>query len=754
MRNLKLNVKLLLLGGIFTACLAVVGYTGWNNLRTLGHSVDLLGNIYLPEVLDLAQAQSSLLTSIRAQKNAVMAPDDKQSEAYAKTSREDLNSAKELVSKLLAQINQRELGKLSSSKTLQQAINELQSSLKEFESVNEECLELAVQNSNLKANALLFTSVRPGIESIDEVLLREKNKLPTSSAADAKAPEIKLPMDELIAAAWQLMSNLAQHNNTSTTDPAFATVDRDVAQSIQKINVLSDEIATRGAAIGSLSAVRTLAQEIASDAQRVVELSKEDTNTRSTEISLNSARDKATKAIDAMNKLYEGYRAEESLAVETSAKTRDQGLFWIPVASLLGLAFGAVAATIIARGIVGPVARVRELAGRMAAGDLTARIGLKQRDEVGELSEATDKLADSLSNIVSRLQTNAQGLGGSSESLSTIASSLAAQSHQATDRSTSVAAAAEELSANINSMSAAAEQMSMNFASISSATEEMSVNVGAISSAAEQTSANVGVVAKAVQDISGSFTTVLSDVRAGAKVASDAESMANSASKTMRDLDQASADISDFTETIKMIALQTNLLALNATIEATAAGEAGKGFAVVAHEIKELANQSARAAEDISKKIESVQAGTHEAVGVMREISLVIKSISDSAERITQSVEHQTHSAATISTNIVEANKGVGHIARAINEVSVTARDMARNLAEATRGATDVSRNVSEAATASRGISSSIVDVTTSAKETSRSAVAVTQTSTSLADMARELQKLAEMFKIAPHGKS
>ena len=71
----------------------------------------------------------------------------------------------------------------------------------------------------------------------------------------------------------------------------------------------------------------------------------------------------------------------------------------------------------------------------------------------------------------------------------------------------------------------------------------------------------------------------------------------------MRDLDQSSTEISKFTETIKMIALQTNLLALNATIEATSAGEAGKGFAVVAHEIKELANQSAKAAEDIAKKI-------------------------------------------------------------------------------------------------------------------------------------------------------
>jgi methyl-accepting chemotaxis protein len=235
-------------------------------------------------------------------------------------------------------------------------------------------------------------------------------------------------------------------------------------------------------------------------------------------------------------------------------------------------------------------------------------------------------------------------------------------------------------------------------------------------------------------------------------VAGKAAALADNAEQTMRNLDQSGSEISKFTETIKMIALQTNLLALNATIEATSAGEAGKGFAVVAHEIKELANQSAKAAEDVARKIEGVQNGTRQAVGVISEIADVIKKIHQSAGRISQSVEHQNKSAQTISLNIDEANKGVDHIARSISEVAATANHMARNIAEASRGATDVSSNVSEAAHASSGISQSVVQVSAAAKQTNASATEVTQSAKQLDQVAAELRNLVDKFKIARDG--
>jgi len=224
--------------------------------------------------------------------------------------------------------------------------------------------------------------------------------------------------------------------------------------------------------------------------------------------------------------------------------------------------------------------------------------------------------------------------------------------------------------------------------------------------------------------------------------------MADSATATIQTLSQSGTEISKVTEAIKMIALQTNLLALNATIEATSAGEAGKGFAVVAHEIKELANQSAKAAEDIARKIEGVQNDTRQAVQVIQNVSQIIKDINASSGRISLSVEKQTRAASMISQNVGEANKGVGDIARSIAEVAKAAGDMSRNVAEAARGATDVSRNVGEAAKAAGGISSDIHGVSDASRSTNQSASKVHDSAEDLDRIGKELKKLVGRFKI------
>src|SRR5207244_9918826 len=134
-------------------------------------------------------------------------------------------------------------------------------------------------------------------------------------------------------------------------------------------------------------------------------------------------------------------------------------------------------------------------------------------------------------------------------------------------------------------------------------------------------------------DITKAFGDIAGEAREGAKTTGKAREMAAHATETIAALDRSAAEINKVTELIKMIALQTNLLALNATIEATSAGEAGKGFAVVAHEIKELATQSGRAAEDIARKIEEVQGSTREAVKVMRGVAEIMGEIDASANR-------------------------------------------------------------------------------------------------------------------------
>jgi methyl-accepting chemotaxis protein len=175
--------------------------------------------------------------------------------------------------------------------------------------------------------------------------------------------------------------------------------------------------------------------------------------------------------------------------------------------------------------------------------------------------------------------------------------------------------------------------------------------------------------------------------------------------QTIEKLGQSSAEIGQVIKVITSIAQQTNLLALNATIEAARAGEAGKGFAVVANEVKELAKETAKATEDISRKIEAIQADTKGAVSAIGQISGVIHQINDIQNTIASAVEEQ----------------------------SATTNEISRNLAEAAKGAIDITKNVAGVAEAARSTTAGAVDTQKSAQ--------------SLERMAAELQELVSQFK-------
>lgn len=745
MNNLKLNTKLLLLTILLLSITVLIAWIGASRLRVLDAKVQQLGDQTIRKTIAAGDMRAKLLLAILAQKNAILATTDQGSLKDAEASR-----------KWMSEVSQdlRSLSTLVSDASEQDLLGTFREAYEELGKVNEECLVLAVQNTNLKGANELYGRTHESVKRILEVLKGMETAI--------RAIEPKVPANEATALAVQGLASDAQelvrvageHLATSATDSKFADLDQRFKDLLEQLPKAAEKIQegcrTANVSSGDLSSsVSTLRASLT----EIIRLSTLDTNNRSTEISLTTGKDRADTTMAAIDELVAAFNATAEKDVVESRATYDQGLIYIVAGCVAGLAVGFGASVWISRSITDPINVVRNVTRSMSTGDLGSRIHLTQTDEVGELATATDALADALTDIIQEIQKTSMVLAESSSGLGQISASLVGQSQETSMRSNGVAAAAEELSTNINTMSAAAEQMSMNFSSISSATEELSTSVGAISSAAEQTSSNVTNVAGAVKSISSSFGDVLNDVKEGARVAGEASQMAESAGRTMRDLDQSSTEISKFTETIKMIALQTNLLALNATIEATSAGEAGKGFAVVAHEIKELANQSAKAAEDIAKKIEGVQSGTRQAVGVIREIADVIKNINQSADRISSSVENQNRSAQTISQNISEANQGVGHIARSISEVASTANMMARNIAEASRGAVDVSRNVGEAARASSGISESITQVSAAARDTNSSASGVTEAAKQLDQIAGQLRNLIAKFKIPHHGK-
>lgn len=298
------------------------------------------------------------------------------------------------------------------------------------------------------------------------------------------------------------------------------------------------------------------------------------------------------------------------------------------------------------------------LRGRMADiadgdGDLTRRLAFHRDDEIGSLAAEFDRFVTGIQSLVGKVAGTAAGLASSAASLSATSEQIATSAHDATRRAESASSAAEQVSTNVASVAGAAEEMG------------------------------------------SSIREIAHNAHRAAGVAIDAVSMADTTNAAISRLGESSLDIGSVVKLITEIAQQTNLLALNATIEAARAGEAGKGFAVVADEVKDLAQETARATDDISRRIESVRNDSRDAIAAIEAIRVVISQISDYQVTIASAVEEQSATTSEMGRGFTEVTTGSAEIARSIAGVASASSTTLTSVASA-RVTTDELRKVAD----------------------------------------------------------
>jgi methyl-accepting chemotaxis protein len=378
----------------------------------------------------------------------------------------------------------------------------------------------------------------------------------------------------------------------------------------------------------------------------------------------------ATRIDSLGEELTDGYETSAKVATATAIDQIDAFIATAIAVGVVSVLLGVGLAVVIARSVAKPITAMTVSMTRLAAHDMSVDIaGHGRKDEIGDMAAAVKVFKESM------LAADAAAAREQAE--------LRLREQRAARLEALVRGFEERARDMVSTLAASATEMETTSRAMTSVADQSSQQAGMVASAAEEASAGVQTVASAAEELSASIAEITRQVTQSSQIAGRAVADAQRTDEIVRNLSADAQKIGAVVEMITNIAGQTNLLALNATIEAARAGDAGKGFAVVASEVKNLAQQTAKATENIAAQVGSVQNATREAVEAIQSISSTIEEVGAIASSIATAVEEQSAATAEIARNVQQT-------AQATQEVTINISGVGRAANETGSAATQV----------------------------------------------------------------
>lgn len=409
-------------------------------------------------------------------------------------------------------------------------------------------------------------------------------------------------------------------------------------------------------------------------------------------------------------------------------------------------------------------------------GDLTRRVPQHGDDEVTELGKWFNTFLDKLQPIIRKVIENANSLMSAADHMNSTARELSESSggirsetteivntsHIVTENMNNVAISTQEISDNIQVIGQSVHELNENISTVAAANEESTSAMSNINRNFEKVAKDIDAVASAVEEMSVTLSQINDNTKKAMDVALNVDEHAQNTLATMNDLTQSANETGQVIQLVATIASQTNMLALNATIEAASAGETGKGFAVVAQEVKELANQTAKANQEIDGKIKNIQNEVTKALTYSEDVSRNMSELTDINKATSTALEEQSKASTEISesidsisdatkfaaSNVEETTMGLKEIAKSTAIASQKSMDSAKSANQATEGVKKVAGVSSDVAAEVEIVNSGLQKIQQSVDQIDQEISDTEKSASELAEIASDLNELVGSFKV------